>query len=143
MSSSPPDLPRLALPGDYLGPAEQFLPGHGTYEDRGRIYASLLGSPAVDARDRTVHVTPRNGIPEIREGELVYARVDELKTAMAICTIVATTTSPRTVPGAPEGTIHISKAKDGYTEALSDVFAVGDVVLARVLQSHPSVKLST
>lgn len=138
-----PDLPRLALPGDYLGTAEEFLPGRGTYEDRGRIYASLLGSPSLDPRDRTVHVAPRNGIPEIQEGELVYARVDELKTAMAVCTIIGTSTSARTVPGAPEGTVHISKAKDGYTEALSEVFAVGDVLLARVLQAHPSVKLST
>jgi len=138
-----PALPNLVLPGDYLGAAEEFLPGRGTYEDRGRIYASVLGTPRVDAQDRTVHVEPRNAIPEISDGDLVYARVDELKTAMAICTIVATGTSRRTVPGAPEGTVHISKAKDGYTESLSSEFAVGDVLLARVLQAHPSVKLTT
>lgn len=138
-----PDLPKLALPGDYLGAAEEFLPGRGTYEDRGRIYASLLGTPRVDPQDRTVHVDPRNAIPEVREGDLVYARVDELKTAMAICTIVATASSRRTVPGAPEGTVHISKAKDGYTESLGTEFAVLDVLVARVLQAHPSIKLST
>lgn len=138
-----PDLPKLALPGDYLGAAEEFLPGRGTYEDRGRIYASLLGTPRVDPQDRTVHVDPRNAIPEVREGDLVYARVDELKSAMAICTIVATASSRRTVPGAPEGTVHISKAKDGYTESLGTEFAVLDVLVARVLQAHPSIKLST
>ncbi len=140
---SPSDLPKLALPGDYLGPAEEFLPGRGAYENRGRIYASVLGTPIVNPQDRTVRVDPRNGVPEITEGELVFARVDELKSAMAICTVLGTTTSARTVPGTPEGTIHISKAKDGYTESLSDVFAVGDIVLARVLQARPSVKLST
>jgi exosome complex component CSL4 len=140
---STPALPQLVLPGDYLGAAEEFLPGRGTYEDRGRIYASVLGTPRVDAQDRTVHVVPRNAIPDISDGDLVYAVVDELKTAMAICTIIATGTSRRTVPGAPEGTVHISKAKDGYTESLSTEFAVGDVLLARVLQAHPSVKLTT
>ncbi|MGI0071426.1 MAG: exosome complex RNA-binding protein Csl4 [Thermoplasmata archaeon] len=140
---STPALPHLVLPGDYLGAAEEFLPGHGTYEDRGRIYASVLGTPRVDAQDRTVHVTPRNAIPEIADGDLVYAVVDELKTAMAICTVIATGTSRRTVPGAPEGTVHISKAKDGFTDTLSTEFAVGDVLLARVLQSHPSIKLTT
>ena len=140
---STPTLPQLVLPGDYLGAAEEFLPGHGTYEDRGRIYAAVLGTPHVDAQDRTVRVEPRNAIPEIADGDLVYASVDELKTAMAICTIIATGTSRRTVPGAPEGTVHISKAKDGYTESLSTEFAVGDVILARVLQAHPSVKLTT
>jgi exosome complex component CSL4 len=140
---SSPILPKLALPGDYLGAAEEFLPGRGTYEDRGRIYASVLGIPRIDAQDRTVHVDPRNAIPEVRENDLVYAQVDELKAAMAICTIISAGGSRRTVPGAPEGTVHISKAKDGYTESLSSEFAVGDVLVARVLQAHPSIKLST
>ncbi len=138
-----PELPKLVLPGDYLGAAEQFLPGRGTYEDRGRIYASVLGTPRVDPRDSSVHVDPKNSIPSVEEGDLVYARVEELKTAMAICTILGTTTSRRRVPGDPEGTIHISKAKEGYTESWSGEFAVGDIVLARILQSRPSVKLST
>ncbi len=141
MSTS--ELPNLVLPGDYLGAAEEFLPGHGTYENRGRIYASVLGTPVVDARDRTVRVEARNAIPEIHEDDLVYAHVDELKSAMAVCTIIATSTSRRTVPGAPEGTVHISKAKEGYTESFAGEFAVGDVLLARVLQAGPSVKLTT
>lgn len=135
--------PRLVLPGDYLGAAEEFLPGRGTYENRGRIYASVLGTPVVDPRDRTVRVEARNAVPEIQDGDLVYARVDELKMAMAICTVLATATSRRTVPGNPEGTVHISKAREGYTESLSGEFAVGDILLARVLQARPSVKLST
>jgi exosome complex component CSL4 len=136
-------LPDLVLPGDYLGAAEEFLPGRGTYEDRGRIYASLLGTPAVDARDRTIRVQPRNSVPEIAEGDLVYARVEELKTAMAICTVLSTTTSRRGVPGKPEGTVHVSKVKDGYTESLAGELAVGDILLAKVLQGRPSIKLTT
>lgn len=136
-------LPDLVLPGDYLGAAEEFLPGHGTYENRGRIYASLLGRPTLDPRDRTIRVESRNAVPEIQEGDLVYARVEELKTAMAVCTILTTATSRRGVPGKPEGTVHISKAKDGYTESLSGEFAVGDILIAKVLQARPSVKLST
>jgi len=137
------ELPNLVLPGDYLGAAEEFLPGRGTYEHGGRIYAALLGTPAIDPRDRTIRVVPRNSVPEVEEGDLVYARVEELKTAMAICEVVSTATSRRGVPGSPEGTVHISKAKDGYTESLSGEFAVGDIILAKVLQGKPSIKLST
>ncbi len=100
---SAPNLPQLVLPGDYIGAAEEFLPGRGTYEDRGRIYASVLGTPRIDPRDRTVRVDARNAIPEIHEGDLVYAHVDELKTAMAICTVLSTATSRRQVPGRPKG----------------------------------------
>lgn len=136
-------LPDLVLPGDYLGAAEEYMPGRGTYENRGRIYASLLGKPTIDARDRTIRVDPRNAVPELQEGDLVYARVDEIKTAMAVCTVLSTATSRRGIPGKPEGTVHISKARDGYTETLSGEFAVGDMLLAKVLQAHPSIKLTT
>ncbi|HLN51369.1 MAG: exosome complex RNA-binding protein Csl4 [Thermoplasmata archaeon] len=138
-----PELPKLALPGDYLGAAEQYLPGHGTYEDRGRIYASVLGQPTIDPRDKTLRIEPRNAVPQIGEEDLVYARVEEIKTAMAIVEVLVTATSRRSVPGKPEGTVHISKAKDGYTETLQGEFAVGDIILARVLQAHPSIKLTT
>ncbi len=137
------ELPALVVPGDYLGAAEEFLPGRGTYENRGRIYASVLGTPKVDARDRTVRVEARNGIPEIAENDLVYARVKEIKTAMLICALLGQAGSRRKLPGEPEGTVHISKARDGYTESFSGEFAVGDILLARVLQAKPSVKLST
>jgi len=137
------ELPALVLPGDYLGAAEEYLPGRGTYEDRGRIYASVAGRPSIDPRDRTVRVEARNAVPELAEGDIVFARVDELKTAMAVCTVLMPTTSKRNVPGKPEGTVHISKAKDGYTETLSGEFAVGDILLAKVLQARPSIKLTT
>ncbi len=139
----PGELPELVLPGDYLGAAEEYLPGRGTYEHGGRIYACLLGKPAVDPRDRTIRVDPKNSVPDVDEGDLVYARVEELKTAMAICEILATSTSRRTVPGKPEGTVHISKVKEGYTESWNGELAVGDIVLAKVLQGRPSVKLTT
>jgi exosome complex component CSL4 len=138
-----PELPALVVPGDYLGAAEEFLPGRGTYENRGRIYASVLGTPRVDPRDRTVRVEARNGIPEIAEGDLVYARVEELKTAMLICNLLGVAGAKRKLPGEPEGTVHISKAREGYTESFAGEFAVGDIILARVLQSKPSVKLTT
>ena len=137
------DLPRFVVPGEYLGAAEEFVPGRGTYEDSGRIYASVVGRPTVDEADRTVRVDAPNAVPVLTEGTVVYARVDELKAAMAICTIVADAQTGRGIPGEPEGTVHISKAKDGYTESLGDEFSVGDVLLARVLQSRPSIKLTT
>jgi exosome complex component CSL4 len=140
---TPEDLPKFVLPGEYLGAAEEYLPGRGTYEHAGRIYASVVGTPAIDPRDKTVRVEAANGVPQLQDDDLVYARVDEIKTAMAICTVLRSATSDRGIPGEPEGTVHISKAKDGYTETLNSEFAVGDILLAKVLQAHPSVKLTT
>jgi exosome complex component CSL4 len=134
---------RLVLPGELLGTAEEFVPGMGTYEDGGRIYAALLGHSKVDPADHAVRVEALHAVPRLKENDHVYARVEELKSAMAVVTVLADADGGRLVPGAPDGTIHISKAKDGYTETLADEFAPGDIVVAQVLQSHPTVKLST
>lgn len=133
----------LVLPGDLLGTAEEFVTGPGTYEDKGRVYAALFGHRHVDRAARAVSVRAINPIPHLSEGDLLYARVDEIKSAMAIVTVLASAASNRSVPGEPEGTIHISKARDGYTESLSTEFGVGDIVLAKVLQGKPSIKLTT
>jgi exosome complex component CSL4 len=140
---TPPDGNPIVLPGDLLGTAEEFVPGRGTYEDHGRIYAALMGRRVVDPRDKAVRVDAIHAVPHVEDEELVFARVDEVKSAMAICTILSLASGRRGVPGAPEGTIHISKAKDGYTESLGDEFQPGDIVLARVLQSQPTIKLTT
>lgn len=141
MSESSPA--RLVVPGDLLGTAEEFVPGRGTYEHDGRIYAALLGHSRVDASSRSVSVHALHSIPVLDSGDLVLGRVDELKSAMAIVDILTAHPSSRTVPGAPEGTIHVSKVKDGYTENLYDELAPGDLVLARILENHPSIKLTT
>ena len=133
----------LVLPGDLLGTAEEFVPGRGTYEDHGKIYAALLGHRRVDVSDRAIRVEALNAIPHVADGEVVLARVDEVKSAMAVCTVLGLSHGRRNVPGAPEGTVHISKARDGYTESLSTEFQPGDIVLARVLQSVPTIKLTT
>jgi exosome complex component CSL4 len=138
-----PHTNNLVLPGDLLGTAEEYVPGRGTYEDHGKIFAALMGHKHVDARDKAVRVDAIHAIPNVQEDDLVYARVDEVKSAMAVCTVLSLATGRRGVPGAPEGTVHISKAKDGYTESLGEAFQPGDILLARVLQSHPTIKLTT
>ncbi|MHB8351996.1 MAG: exosome complex RNA-binding protein Csl4 [Thermoplasmata archaeon] len=143
MSEHTPGAQSLVLPGDLLGTAEEFVPGFGAYEDGGRVYAALLGHPHIDPQARAISVRALHAIPRLAEGDLVYARVDEIKSAMAILTIVTSAGSNRGVPGAPEGTVHISKARDGYTETLATEFGIGDLVLAKVLQAHPTIKLTT
>jgi exosome complex RNA-binding protein Csl4 len=81
MSTSSHGRSDLVLPGDLLGTAEEFVPGQGTYEDKGRVYAALFGHTQVDPQARAISVHALNAIPRIAEGDLVYARVDEIKSA--------------------------------------------------------------
>ncbi|EQD54404.1 exosome complex RNA-binding protein Csl4, partial [mine drainage metagenome] len=76
------ELPKLVVPGDLLGTAEEYVPGRGTYEYNGQVYAALLGHPRVDSQTRLATVEALHAIPHLAEGEAVYARVDEIKAAM-------------------------------------------------------------
>lgn len=134
---------RLVLPGDLLGTAEEYVPGRGTYEYNGQVYAALMGHTHIDSQNRTVTVRAIHEVPHLVEGELVYVRVDEIKSAMLVTTVLSSARTGRGVPGNPEGTVHISKAKESYVEELSREFAIGDVLKAEVLQGYPVVKLST
>lgn len=140
---SDPSEERLVLPGDLLGTAEEFVPGRGTYEYNGQVYAALLGHPKVDTQNRTVSVQALHEVPHLSEGDTVYARVEEIKSAMLVTNVLSSARTGRTVPGNPEGTVHISKAKDSYVEELGREFAIGDILKAVVLQGYPVVKLST
>jgi exosome complex component CSL4 len=140
---SDPSDQQLVLPGDLLGTAEEFVPGRGTYEYNGKVYAALLGHPNIDTQNRTVTVTAVHEVPHLAEGDQVYARIEEIKSAMLVTVVLSSARTGRIVPGNPEGTVHISKAKESYVEELSREFAIGDILKAEVLQGYPVVKLST
>jgi len=52
------ELSQLVLPGDKLGVVEEFLPGAGTYEHDGTIYAHYTGTARLDIRNKRVTVVP-------------------------------------------------------------------------------------
>ena len=134
---------KLVLPGELLGTAEEFVPGHGTYEYNGQVFAALLGQKRVDSKSRTVTVEALHAVPQLVDGEVVYARVEEIKSSMLVTNVLRSAANKRIVPGTPEGTVHISKAKESYVDELGREFSVGDIIKAQVLQGYPVVKLTT
>lgn len=133
----------MVLPGEKLGTAEETAPGRGTYEYKGDIFAALLGRVHFETSERIISVEAVHDIPHLSEGDEVYARIEEIKSAMLIVEVLCSATSGRVVPGYPEGTVHISKAKNSYVDRLDSDFAPGDVIRAKIIQGYPSVKLST
>ncbi len=133
----------LVLPGEQLGNAEEIAPGRGTYEYKGTIYASVMGYPDLESASKTISVRALHEIPHVSEGDVVYARVEEIKSMLLVTTVLCSAANGRIVPGYPDGTVHISKAKDSYVDRLEKEFAVGDMIKARILQGYPAVKLTT
>ena len=135
---------KRVLPGDPVAFAEEYIAGEGTYEDKdGRVYASAVGQLEVDEAEKVVKVRPENPPIVLVEGDVVIARITDVKPAMAICTIVSQEGKRREVSSETLAAVHVSKIASSYVEDAGDLLRPGDLVRAKVIQALPSVQLTT
>lgn len=134
---------KLVFPGDRLAVSEEYLAGDGTYEEDGDIFAAQVGELQLDPRNKVARVRGLNPPVELKVGDIVLGTVEDIKPTMAVIKVNAVEGIDRAVTGETEGTIHISKISEKYTEDIRKEFRVGDVVRARVIQVKPSLQLAT
>lgn len=135
--------PKLVLPGDQIAVAEEFEPGEGTYERNGLVFAATPGVLRLDEQSRVARVQPFNPPAELQAGDIVYAVVDDIRGMMATATVSAIHGRARQISGETDGTIHISNVSEAYTEDIRDMYHLGDIIRAKVIQTKPSVQLTT
>ena len=135
--------PKMVLPGDQIAVAEEFEPGEGTYEKNGFVFASTPGVLRLDEQTRVARVQPFNPPAELQVGDIVYAVVDDIRGMMATATVNAIHGRDRQISGDRDGTIHISNVSEDYTEDIRDMYHLGDIIRAKVIQTKPSVQLTT
>lgn len=135
--------PKLVLPGDEIAVAEEFEPGEGTYERNGLVFAAMPGVLMLDPQNRVARVRAFNPPAELKVGDIGYGVIDDIRGMMATATILAIHGRSRQISGEAEGTIHISNVSEEYTEDIHDMYRLGDIVRAKVIQVKPSVQLTT
>ncbi len=135
--------PKLVLPGDQVAVAEEFEPGEGTYEHNGLVFAATPGVLRLDEQNRVARVQAFNPPAELQVGDIVYAVVDDIRGMMATATVSAIHGRARAISGETDGTIHISNVSENYTEDIRDMYHLGDIIRAKVIQTKPSVQLTT
>ncbi len=131
---------QLSVPGEFLGVSEEFASGSGTYEDAdGRIYADVLGEKNEDAASRAVNVKARKLVRPLQQGDLVYARVDDLYESMVLLRFepVVPANGPFSPAGNGAAFLRISELDNSYVERLQDFIRIGDIVKARVAEVKP------
>ena len=135
----------FVMPGDKLGIIEQYLLGKGTYEDNGEIKSSVLGNVQIDSKMRTITVKAKSSQPALLKlGDTVYGQITDIKTQRANVNIDCLTDSSRPLALPYMGAIHISQAKSGYLDKLTDAFRIGDIVKAKVVKiTGDNVDLAT
>jgi|Deesub1362A_J573_1020465.scaffolds.fasta_scaffold00350_15 exosome complex component CSL4 len=126
----------LVLPGMEVGYAEEFIPGEGTYEEDGKIYASITGTLKIDLKERKMSVEPKTSSPAVpKKGDIIVGTIVDIKPQFAIVDILKIKGVDRELSGSVSGSIHISKTKDSYVPDLSKEFGHGDIILARIIDT--------
>ncbi len=132
MSKTPREMVQSVFPGDKLGVVEQFLPGTGTYEEEGTIYANFTGTAKVDLKNKRVTVVPNTRIPQLpKEGATVLASVTHAQEKMA--TVSIWKIEDKVLQNPFTAILHISSSSPRYERNMSDVCKAGDILRARVI----------
>lgn len=134
---------KTVLPGDEVAVAEEFMPAEGTYEYDGKILSSLAGELQLDQEEKVAKVFPKNPLVELKNGDSVFCRITDVRASMAICEIFAAEGREREITGETSATIHVSKLSSEYVQDVGREFRPGDLIRAKVIQTRPSVQLST
>ncbi|MFO7618194.1 MAG: exosome complex RNA-binding protein Csl4 [Thermoplasmata archaeon] len=133
----------MAMPGDKLATSEEYIPGRGTYERDGMIFAAVMGRPAFNQSDKTACVIEIKRASVLKPGDTVFGEVVNVSNTMANVAISGVEASPDRWISGEVGVIHVSKVTESYTDDVRKEFCAGDMVRARVLQSAPSMQLSS
>lgn len=137
--------PLVVYPGDSIGVAEEFVPGRGTYEENGEVFAATMGHLVLDttAFEARVEAFPPQPA-KLQKGDVVLGIVQATRSSMAIVEVVHRAEQPdRAIAGDTNGTLHVSKASDQYVESMERAFRVRDIIRAVVLETDPAIQLST
>jgi len=133
----------MVMPGDEVAVAEEYMASDGTYESEGKILASLAGTLTLDEDRMLASVKPANPVAELRNGDSVFCRITDVRSAMAVCEVLALESRDRGITGETSATIHVSKLSSDYVQDVGREYRPGDLIRAKVIQVKPSVQLST
>ncbi|MHA2405903.1 MAG: exosome complex RNA-binding protein Csl4 [Candidatus Hermodarchaeia archaeon] len=132
------------LPGERLGVIEEYLPGEGTFQDEDDvIYATITGLVHIDMKERKISVeaTTRKPVYPTRN-DIVFGFIQHVTKKSAIVNIfqIEDVECPVTF----SGYLFIKNAAGGYIDQMRDLFAPGDMIIARVQQQADGLaRLST
>lgn len=135
---------RLVLPGDPLGVEEEFIPINGAYADRrGYIRSTVVGYLFVDHIKKNLfvkHVTDKPLFPKL--GDVVEGVITNISDDLAFIDIYCINdVYSRTIDFS--GILHVSQASVDYVKSLLDLFRLGEIVKAKVINNNHPFQLTT
>lgn len=135
---------RVVVPGDEIGTVEMFEAGEGTYvTPDGKVRAAVYGRLVADPRELRAQVRPLHPPNVLRNGDIVYASIYDIKTGLALAFVEKVEGRDRALAQDNFAAIQISDIADHYVEEISREFKSSDFVRTRVTMVEPTLRLST
>ncbi len=123
------------IPGELLGVSEEFVSGHGTIEEDGRIFAVFAGEKQLDSSGHRLSVQALKAARPLQRGDLVYGVIQDLYEAIALVEFQALPQgSEQPASESRMAFIRVSELVQGYAENLRTYIRIGDVIRARVIE---------
>lgn len=133
----------MTMPGDQITTSEEYMPGLGTYEKDGMIFAAIIGMIEFNEADKTVQVKEVRRTRALKPGDIVLGEVGNVTNSLANISISGLENSDRLIASGETGVIHISKVTESYTDDVRKEYRTGDLVRVKILQAVPSLQLSS
>ncbi len=134
---------REVFPGDEIAVEEEYLAADGTFVCNGKIYASQIGRLVLDDDECIARVISPNPPNMLKEGDTVYAVVNDTRKTMVTATALCREGTDRAIASSTDATLHVSKISPNYTSSTSEEMRKGDLIRARVIGTKPSLQLTT
>lgn len=135
---------KLVLPGDAIGVEEEFIPVSGAYVDTGGFIRSMIiGLTSIDVFKKTLVIKKIIDKPIVpKQGDIVEGVISSLSDDIAFIDIYAVNNRyDKSIDFT--GVIHVSQASQEFVKSLFDIFRLGDVVRAKVLNNNNPFQLTT
>lgn len=130
--------------GDVLGVVEEYIPGFGTYESNGKIYASYIGHKRIDKQRLEISIEP------IKKKEIIVPQIGDV----VICEVVMARRQSAMVHifkirnkflfDTYPGMIHVSNMSQNYLNNVEEGFRPTDIIRAKIIgKNFTEYELST
>jgi len=135
---------KLVTPGDILGVEEEYIPVSGAYiDEQSYIRSQVVGVVYSDAVKKSIVVKPVKDKPLIpKPGDIVEGVVFSVSDDLVFISIYSVNNKySRSLD--LTGLIHISQASTEFVHSMYELFHLGEVVRAKVLNSTHPYQLTT
>lgn len=135
----------IVFPGEILCTYEEYIPSKWTYVEDGYIKASIFGYLKIDDINKEISVIAENAPEQIKVDDHIIGYITEVKQYKALVTVKKIINNNRDIVAGYKGYIHISNATNDYVTSMHELFKIGDIIEAKVINKLSSeyVELST